>query len=175
MGLFRKKEKKALVLPENGHWVLVCKKCGHRIPIPAHTEMPGVVFDFNPDQGSFWVTYSYPDKDESAFTLTASGLKNFFDIEAEEPGGIVLAASFRDNLQRIHRHIAEHYDKFYAMYSQTASDFSLTYTKMFAPGGFTYENNKLLQYDLLKDLAANPKPGMLNPEKAEIPGYSWPI
>ena len=173
MGLFGKKEKKKLVLPENGHWVLVCKECGERIPIPPHTEMPGLVSDFDPDRAMLRVTYSALGK--RPFTYAVDGLKNFFDVEAEEPNGLVLAASFRDNLQIIHRHIAKHYNKFNVMYLQSVDFFSLTYTKAFAPGSLTYENNQLLQLDMLVKLAANPKPGMLNPKEAEIPGYSWPL
>ncbi len=173
MGLFGKKEKKKLTLPENGHWVLVCKECGERIPIPPHTVMQGLIFDFDSDRAALRVTYSAPGK--RPFTLAADGFKNFFDIDVEEATGIVLAASFRDNLQIIHRHIARHYNKFNVMYSQSEDFFSLTYTKAYAPGSLTYENNQLLQLDMLAKLAANPKPGMLNPNVAEIPGYSWPL
>ena len=173
MGLFGKKEKKQIVLPENGHWVLVCKNCGERIPIPPHTDMPGVVFDFNPDRAVLMVTYSAPGKEP--YTYAADGFKNFFDVDAEEGRGLVLEASFRSNLQKIHRHIARHYNKFHVMYLQSERLFSLTYTKAFAPASLTYENNQLLQLDMLIKLAANPKPGMLNPNIAEIPGFSWPL
>ena len=57
MGLFKKKEKKKIELPQNGHWVLVCKECGERLPVPAHTEMPGLVFDFYPETAALQVKY----------------------------------------------------------------------------------------------------------------------
>lgn len=73
----------------------------------------------------------------------------------------------------IHRHIASHHDKFYAMYLQSNDYFELTYTKGFVPGGLAYENNTLKQFDQLCEIARNPKPDMLDLDKAEIPGYTW--
>ena len=173
MGLFKKKEKKKIELPQNGHWVLVCKECGERLPVPAHTEMPGLVFDFYPETAALQAKYYAQDTGQ--YTLQLDGLKNFFEVDAEEAGGIVLAASFRDNLKMIHRHIASHHDKFYAMYLQSNDYFKLTYTKGFVPGGLTYENNTLKQFDQLCEIARNPKPGMLDLDKAEIPGYTWAL
>lgn len=172
MGLFGRKRKE-LRLPENGHWVLVCKQCGERLPIPPHTEMPGLIFDFQPDSAVLQVTYGISEKD--SFTLLLDGLRNFFDVDVEEAGGIVLAASFRDNVKMIHRHIARHYPKFYAMYLQAEDFFKLTYTKIFAPGGLTYENGQLLQLETLVKLAARPGQGKLDPNRAEIPGFTWPL
>ena len=75
----------------------------------------------------------------------------------------------------IHRHIASHHDKFYAMYLQSNDFFKLTYSKGFVPGGLAYENNTLKQFDQLREIARNPKPGMLDLDKAEIPGYTWAL
>ena len=51
----------------------------------------------------------------------------------------------------------------------------LTYSKGFVPGGLAYENNTLKQFDQLCEIARNTKPGMLDLDKAEIPGYTWSL
>lgn len=173
MGLLgTKKEKKTkagkYALPENGHYVLKCKECSGEIHIPAHIEHEGLVFDFDPKRGKLTCAY------EGQYTYILDGVLWFFDVGVSEPANQTLHASFRDNMQLIHRHISVHHDTFYLMVSQGETSGYYCYAKYKPNDCLTYRNGRVEGLDeLLETVSIAGRRFDLS--KAEIPGVSWPL
>jgi len=169
MGLFgkRKDKKNKHTLPENGHFVLICKECGERIHIPAHIEHQGLVCDFDPKKVKLTCDYGQ-------YTNILDGMGWFFDVGVSEPANQTLYAGVRDNMRLIHRHISLHHDVFYLSVAQGVNNCWYCYAKYKPNDCLTYRNGQVEGMDkLLKTVYMDGRRFDLS--KVEIPGVSWPV
>jgi hypothetical protein len=161
-----KKDKYAL--PQNGHYILICKECGEIIHIPAHIEHQGLVCDFDPKKIRLTCDF------DGQYTNILDGMGWFFNVGVSEPENQILYAGLKDNMQLIHQHISLHHDVFYLMISQGISDCYYGYAKNKPNDCLTYRNGQVEGLDkLLKTIYMNGRRFDLS--KAEIPGVSWPV
>lgn len=170
MSLFgmKKAKKGKYALPENGHYILICKECGKKIHIPAHIEHQGLVCDFDPKKIRLTCDFG------GQYTNILDGMGWFFDVGVSEPENQILYADLKDNMQLIHRHISLHHDVFYLMISQGIADCYYGYAKNKPNDCLTYRNSQVEGLDkLLKTIYMNGRRFDLS--KAEIPGVSWPV